>query len=111
MSKLLEKLEQISEGGGQPMGFGTSATRTKMPQMLIIASAPASNAQLISIATKEKVDALLLDIENLEKESKTLAKMNRAKSEIPWGASLDKVSKEDIKQLVELGCDLSCSTR
>ena len=105
MSKLLERLEQISEGGGQPMGFGAAVTRTKIPQMLTIAHAPAGNAQLISMAAKENADALLLAIENLEKDSKTLAKMNRSKPEIPWGVSLDKVSKEDIRQLVELGCD------
>jgi len=105
MSKLLEKLEQISEGSGQPMGFGAAVTRTKIPQILTIASAPAGNAQLISMATKEKADALLLAVADLEKESKTLAKMNRTKAEIPWGVSLDRVTKENIRQLVELGCD------
>lgn len=105
MSKLLEKLEQIFEGGGQPMGFGAAVTRTKIPQMLTIASVPAGNAQLISIVTKANADALLLTVENLEKDSKTLAKMNRAKAEIPWGVSVETVSKEDIRQLVELGCD------
>lgn len=105
MSKLLEKLEQISEGSGQPMGFGAALARTKISQMLTIASVPAGNTQLITAATKEKADALLLAIESLEKDSKTLAKMNRAKSTIPWGISLDKVSKDDIGQLIELGCD------
>lgn len=105
MSKLLEKLEQISEGSGQPMGFGAAVTRTKIPQMLTIAGVPAGNVQLISIATKENADALLFSIENLEKDSQTLAKMNRAKAAIPWGVSLEKASKDDIGQLIELGCD------
>ena len=105
MSKLVEKLEQISEGSGQPMGFGAAVTRAKVSPMLTIASVPAGNAQLITIATKEGADALLLTMENLEKGSKALAKMNRAKAEIPWGVSLETVSKEDIEQLIELGCD------
>ncbi len=105
MSKLLEKLERISEGNGQPMGFGPAVTRTKISQMLTIASVPAGNAQLITVATKEGADALLLTAENLEKDSKALAKMNRAKAEIPWGVSLETVNKEDIEQLIELGCD------
>ncbi len=105
MSKLLEKLERISEGSGQPMGFGAAVTRTKISPLLTIASVPAGNAQLMGIATKEGADALLLTVENLEKDSKTLAKMNRAKAEIPWGVFLEKVSKEDIGQLIELGCD------
>ncbi len=105
MSKLLEKLERISEGNGQPMGFGPAVARTKISQILTIASVPAGNAQLITVATKEGADALLLTVENLEKDSKALAKMNRAKAEIPWGVSLEAVSKEDIEQLIELGCD------
>ena len=105
MSKLLEKLERISEGSGQPMGFGAAVTRTKISPLLTIASVPAGNAQLMGIATKEGADALLLTVENLEKDSKTLAKMNRAKAEIPWGVFLEKVGKEDIGQLIELGCD------
>ena len=105
MSKLLEKLEQISEGSGQPMGFGAALSRTKISQMLTIVSVPAGNAQLIGVAIKENADALLLAIENLEKDSKILAKMNRAKAAIPWGVSLEKVSKDDIGQLIELGCD------
>jgi hypothetical protein len=48
---------------------------------------------------------LLLTVENLEKDSKTLAKMNRAKAEVPWGVFLEKVSREDVGQLIELGCD------
>ncbi len=105
MSKLLEKLERISNDSGQPMGFGAVVSRTKTSPMLTIASVPTGNAQLISIAAKEGADALLLTVENLEKDSKTLAKMNRAKAEIPWGVFLEKVSKEDIGQLIELGCD------
>ena len=105
MSKFLEKLERISEGSGQPMGFGAVMSRTKISPMLTVASVPAANSQLISIATKEGADALLLTVENLEKDSKTLAKMNRAKAEIPWGVFLEKVSKEDVGQLIELGCD------
>lgn len=105
MSKLLEKLEQISNDSGQPMGFGAVPSRTKISPMLTVASVPAGNTQLISLAAKEGADALLLTVENLEKDSKTLAKMNRAKAEIPWGVFLEKVGKEDIGQLIELGCD------
>lgn len=105
MSKLIEKLERISEGSGQPMGFGAAVARPKISQILTIASVPAGNAQLINAATKEGPDALLLTVDNLEKDTKALAKMNRDKAEIPWGVSLETVSKEDIAKLIELGCD------
>ncbi len=105
MSKLIEKLQQISEGSGQPMGFGTAAARAKISQILTIASIPAGNAQLLAEATKIGPDALLLTAENLEKHGKSLPKRSRDKVEIPWGISLVTVSKEDTAQLIELGCD------
>jgi hypothetical protein len=66
---------------------------------------PAGNAQLITAATKEGADALLLTVEDLGKDSKALAKMNRAKADVPWGVSLEAASKQDVEQLIELGCD------
>jgi hypothetical protein len=105
MSKLVEKLERISEGSGQPMGFGAAVSKTKISQILTIASVPAGNGQLMTAAIKENPDALLLTVENLEKDSKALAKMKSDKSGIPWGVSLETASKEDIAQLIELGCD------
>jgi hypothetical protein len=105
MSKLIEKLQRISEGNTQPMGFGAAVARAKISQILTIASVPAGNAQLIAEAIKEDPDALLLTVGNLEKDNKALAKMDRDKAEIPWGVSMEAVSKEDIAQLIELGCD------
>jgi hypothetical protein len=105
MSKLIEKLQRISEGSGQPMGFGAAVARIKISQILTIASVPAGNAQLITAATKEEPDALLLTVDNLGKDTKALAKMDREKVEITWGVSLETVSKEDIAKLIELGCD------
>jgi hypothetical protein len=105
MSKLIEKLQRISEGGGQPMGFGAAVARTKISQILTIAGVPSGNAQLITAAMKEGPDALLLAVDNMEKDSKALAKMNREKIEIPWGVSLKTVDREDIAKLIELGCD------
>jgi hypothetical protein len=105
MSKLIEKLQRVSEGRSQPMGFGAVAARAKISQILTIASVPTGNTQLIDKAIKEDPDALLLTVENLEKDSKALAKMDRDKAEIPWGLTLETVRKEDIAQLIELGCD------
>jgi hypothetical protein len=105
MSKLVEKLQRISEGSIQPMGFGAAAARAKISPMLIIASLPLGNAQLANIAEKAGADALLVNVENLEKENKSLAKMSGSKFNITWGVSLKTVSKDEIKHLIELGCD------
>lgn len=105
MSKLVEKLQRISEGSIQPMGFGAAAARAKISPMLVIASLPSGNAQLASTAEKAGADALLVNVENLSKESKSLAKMSGSKFNITWGVSLETVSKDEMKQLVEMGCD------
>jgi hypothetical protein len=105
MSKLLEKLERISEGSSQPLGFGAAVSRTKVSQMLVIASIPAGNAKLTAVAEKGGADALLVTVEHLDKEIKNLAKIGRAKADIPWGISSETVSKEEMEKLIEIGCD------
>jgi len=105
MSKLVDKLERISEGSGQPLGFGAVASRARTSPMLIIASLPEENAQLITIAAKGGADALLVTIEHVDKKNKALAQISHAKLDIPWGVSLETVTKEEIEHLIEIGCD------
>lgn len=105
MSKLLDKLERISGGSIQPMGFGAAVAREKVAPMLIIASVPSGNAQLTSIAEKAGVDALLVNVDNLEKGSKFLAKISGSKANIVWGVSLETVSRKELAHLIEMGCD------
>jgi hypothetical protein len=105
MSKLLEKLERISEGSGQPIGFGAAVNRTKIAPMLIIASVPAANTQLTGVVGKEGIDAILITVENLAKDKKVLAKIDNAKIGVPWGVSMDAVTGEEIEQLIGMGCD------
>lgn len=105
MSKLLEKLERISEGSGQPIGFGAAVNRTKIAPMLIIASVPAADAQLSGVIGKEGIDAVLITVENLAKDKKVLAKIDNTEMSVPWGVYMDAVNKEEIEQLIGMGCD------
>jgi thiamine monophosphate synthase len=105
MSKLLDKLEQISEGRAQPLGFGAAVTKGKSLPMVIVASVPLGNAKLAAIAAKAGADALLMTIKHQEKSEEALAKLSSAKTDIPWGVSLNAVTKEEVEQLIEMGCD------
>jgi len=105
MSKLLEKLERISEGGGQPLGFGAAANRAKISPMVIVASVPVGNAQLAAIAVESGADAVLMTAEHQKKRDEVLAQLSSAKINIPWGVCLDKGTREEIEQLIEMGCD------
>ncbi len=105
MSKLLEKLERLSEGGGQPLGFGAAVNRAKILPMVVIASIPEGNAKLATIAAEANADAVLMTIERPKKRDEALAQLSSAKIDIPWGVSMDMVTKEEVEQLVEMGCD------
>jgi len=105
MSKLLDKLERISEGRTQPLGFGAAVTRGKSLPMVIVASVPLGNAKLAAIAAKAGADALLMTIKHQEKMDKALAKLSSAETDIPWGVSLNAVTKDEVEQLIEMGCD------
>ncbi|MDY6892686.1 MAG: hypothetical protein SVO26_03085 [Chloroflexota bacterium] len=104
MSRLLEKLKHISDGGTQPIGFGVSASREKTPQMLIIADMPAGDSELATTATQAGADILLLNTESRGNKD-TLARLSSTKLSVPWGVSLDTLTKEDSEQLVKTECD------
>ena len=105
MSKLLEKLERISEGRAQPLGFGAAVAKGKSLPMVIVASVPVGNARLAAVAAKAGADALLMTIEHQEKMDEALAKLSSAKTDIPWGVSLSAVTKEEVEQLIGMDCD------
>jgi len=104
VSKLIEKLERISEGRVQPMGFGAAANRTIILPMLVIASLPAGSAKPDEVAAKADADALVLTIDNWKKEKDTLARIG-GKTDVLWGVSSQVVSREEIDQLAEMKCD------
>lgn len=105
MSKLLQKLERISEGRAQPLGFGAAVARGKSLPMVIVASVPVGDARLAAIAAKAGADAVLMTIEHEEKMDEALAKLSSAKTDIPWGVSLNAVTKEEVEQLIGMDCD------
>jgi hypothetical protein len=104
MSKLLEKLERISEGSGQPLGFGAAANRTKKSPMVIVASMPVGNAELAIIAVESGADAVLMTAEHRKKDE-VFAQLRSARMDIPWGVFLDMATRRETEQLIEIGCD------
>jgi hypothetical protein len=105
LSKLIEKLERISEGRAQPLGFGAAASRTRSLPMLVIASVPAGSAKPDEVVAKTGADAVLLTIENWKKEREALAKISSGKADFIWGVYAQAVSGDEVEQLVEMKCD------
>ena len=90
MSKLLDKLEQMSKGNTKPLGFAAAANKSKTAKILIIAAVDDNDKAAIT-AAKEYADAILTN---------STGGKNTAKSNIPWGAPVN-----DPKSIKECGCD------
>ena len=95
MSKLLEKLEQISKGNAKPLGFAAAAAKSKLANMVIIAAVDDNDKAAVT-AAKEYADAILV---------KSLAGKNTtSKNNLPWGAPVSKTDKQ-LSAIKESGCD------
>ena len=91
MSKLLEKLEQMSKGNSKPMGFTAAAAKSKLANMIIIAYVDDKDKAAIT-AAGEYADAVLTNSFS--------GKSTVSKSSLPWGAPASKAT--DVK---DSGCD------
>lgn len=91
MSKLLDKLEQISKGNSKPLGFAAAAAKSKPANMVIIATVDDNDKAAVT-AAKEYADAILVN--------SLTGKTTASKSNLPWGAPIN-----DPKAVKESGCD------
>ena len=103
MSCFIDKLKQASQAMPPPMGFMAAQTVSK-PRMLLVASLPQASvdnlADLVAGA-----DAGLLPLAKLGSGIKTLEETVQAVPDIPWGAWLDSINQQDIKQVEKAGGD------
>lgn len=101
MSKLIQKLKDAANLGGQPMGFRAHVA-TRAPDMTLIARLPGEEVSLFN--SQANADAVLLDLKGAFNRQQLMASAQRFNN-IPWGALLETVTKEEAAQLAELGCD------
>ena len=95
MSKLLDKLNQVSKGATQPMGFRTVAT-AKSPRMVLIAALSEGDDRAATEA-KESADAVLIEGAG--------SKIAASLGEVPWGVSIAEVNEKGLSQFKKMGCD------
>ena len=104
MSQFIDKLNQISQTVLQPMGFRAAQPASEKPRILLIASLAQANIDGLT----ERVagaDAGLLRIPGLSSVTKALENVSQAVPEIPWGAWLEGIGKEEIEQIAKVSCD------
>jgi len=99
VSKLLEKLQRVSRGASQPIGFRAAATMPKGPSIVLIAAltarpgpAPAARAAAALCPWGPRTGA---------RRGQIVASLG----DLPWGVSLEEATGEELSQLKEMGCD------
>jgi len=104
MSRLIDKLNQVSQLAPQPMGFRAAQAGVQKPAIVLIASlAQVDVGDLTDYVAG--ADAGLMPISSLTSGAKAIKKTCQAASDIPWGGSLGNISSKGIKQLENSGCD------
>ena len=104
MSKFIDKLNQLSRGEPQPIGFTTRQSVLPKPKIQLIASLAMENAESLT-GHAAGADAGLLSIAKLAAGTETLQKLSQSKPDIVWGGWLQGNNSGDMKQLTKAGCD------
>jgi len=103
MSKLLEKLERISRGSTQALGFKAATAMTRGPSIVLIAALSEGDTEAATLARQQGADAVLISLAKLEGEG--LRQVVGSLAEVPWGVSVKEGTAEELSQLREMGCD------
>ncbi len=105
MSRLIEKLTQVSKDAPQPMGFKAAHPVSSKPPMLLV-------ARLTQIENIDNLadsvtgaDVVLLSIAKGAPKDTALLKIARSLSDIPWGSWLEDTSEKRIKMIAKSGGD------
>lgn len=100
MSRLIEKLRYIVQGGDRPIGFRSAMSSTPDQSMLLIAASPLRKiAEAKDILTT--VDAVIVS----EEEDSSLLNVVKVVGDIPWGVWLEIATEDKVKALREAGGD------
>ena len=100
MSRLIDKLVQVSQGNTRPLGFRPSATVSGKPRIQMVASLTGAEVENLP-GRLAGADAGLLHISKTE--SKALEKVCQASADTPLGVWLS--HSEGIEKIVEAKCD------
>jgi hypothetical protein len=105
MSKFIDKLSLVSEGGLKPMGFRMAAQGAPAKsRILLVASVAEVDVDRLS-DNVAGADAGLLSIPSLSSGAKTLKRVCQAMPDIPWGGWLKETGGKEIGQMAEAGGD------
>jgi len=102
MSRLIDKLNQVSRAVPQPMGFRATQATSLKPKMLLIASL--AEVDINGLADYiAGADAGLLPVSDLTSGAETLRKICQVVPDVPLGGWLGSIDSEESEQ-IERSC-------
>lgn len=103
MSKFIDKLNRISRGEPQPIGFMRQQSTSLKPKIQLVASLAQEKAESLT-GHVVGADAVLIHIVKPTTGAEALQKISKALPDIPWGGWLQGKGG-GIKQVNKAGCD------
>ena len=104
MSEFIKKLEQISRGNDQPIGFG-QRTKVKSAPMMLVVKLEHIEPSLVGKAISSGCDAILFDSKNTLEQLAKITNISGLIGKTPWGVRLLTDNPEDVERFREEGCD------
>jgi len=104
MSKFIDKLNRLSRGEPQPIGFRTAQAVTPRLKIQLAGSLAQENVDSLT-GNISGADAGIVSISEFSSGATTLPTVSRAMPDIPWGVRLSGGNAGEIKPVVEAGCD------
>jgi hypothetical protein len=105
MSNFIDKLNRLSRGEHQPIGFGAKQSAAPRSKIQLVASLTQEGVDGSSADSITGIDAGLLRISRPEAITESLQKMIETLPDIPCGVWLQGSIRGGIKQLTGAGCD------
>ena len=105
MSRLIDRLNQVSKTVPQPMGFRAIQPVAPKPRMLLIASLAQAEKVDSMVDYIAGADAVLLHIDKSDVGAKALQKIAQPLPDIPWGGWLGDIDKKRMGMRIKAGCD------
>ena len=104
MSKFVDRLNRLSRGETQAIGFTARQAASPQPKIQLIARLAAESAESLT-GHIAGADAVLLSISKLATGAETLQKLSQSLPDIILGVWLKGSNNGDMKQLTKSGCD------
>ena len=102
MSRLVDRLQQVSEGAPQPLGFVPAARQERALPLVLIAQVSKPGDKVTAAAAESGAEFVIVPF---EASGRAKPKAPAGIGEAPWGVRAGELSEAAHAQLKEAGCD------